>query len=150
MVIHSKIKDLFQCIKDCDLKTKLWVAHAIGYTATADGVIQPSEMPYLTAMFALLKDEGMDVTSLAQSLMRVKQRPPLEPLEVPQHISEHIFTFILGICSADGQIQDEELIYLDEVYRALGLDYERKEELMEMVLGEASEALNQITQPLNK
>ena len=130
MMIHERVRMFFQLIEKCDSETKHWVAKAIGYAAAVDGVVQPSEAPYLTAMFAILKSDGLEVAPVVQTIMKTHPRPPLVPVQLEPSLAEEILKFVLEICWSDEILEENEHTFIQELGKALSLSESKLKELM--------------------
>ncbi len=117
---EKQINEIFQELGGVSNPTKRWVAQIIGYSATADRMVQPSETPYLMALFQILRSDP-ELAPVLQEIIRSTTPPPMESVNISAKASELIFRCVLDICTSDQEIQAEEYAYINQVGTSLGL-----------------------------
>lgn len=101
---------------------KIWFANALVGMITADGVVTEAEMEYVKDMLVFMDD--VDSMNRVLEMVKLIEKPELEPLEASPKIAARILMHLAAIAITDDKLDESEIEYFKYVGDRMGFESE--------------------------
>jgi len=118
---EQEINNILDLVGNDNHELKLWVVKAIIGSIVADHVIDPNEEP-LVKIFIKLMPDDLSIHQEIFSILKDKEPPPLDKIEVSSELASGIIRCLLIICTVDEEFHYLEIRFVKEAAEALGID----------------------------